>query len=65
MSDYQPILWPSWRFHKTEGARIFESQEELDAAGDGWRDRPFRDDEDSEDDTQEAAPRRGRPRKEQ
>lgn len=30
------LKWPSWRYHKTEDPRIFNSAKELEDAGPGW-----------------------------
>ena len=35
-----PELYPCFRYHEKEGARIFNSQEEYEAAGAGWVDTP-------------------------
>lgn len=32
--------FPVWRYHQTKGGKIFHSQAELDAAGEGWVDSP-------------------------
>lgn len=44
---YEPIKFPSWRFHRTEPARIVNDPIEEEALGDGWADTPaaFADDD--------------------
>lgn len=32
--------YPKWLYHKTEGARVFQSPAEIDAAGPGWTESP-------------------------
>jgi len=32
--------FPTWRYHKKHGARLFQTQEEYDKAGAGWVDSP-------------------------
>jgi hypothetical protein len=39
------MYYPSWRFHRTEPARIIADPTEEEALGEGWRDRPFDADE--------------------
>lgn len=34
------MQFPAWMYHFDDGARLFHSQEELDAAGSGWADSP-------------------------
>jgi len=36
----EKIWFPTWRYKGGESPRIFATQEELDAAGDGWVDNP-------------------------
>ena len=40
VNAYVPIPWPAWRYHPRQLARVFKSQEEVDAAGPGWVDSP-------------------------
>ena len=46
---------PAWRYHPTEGGRIFQTEAELDALRPPWRDRPWAPDETSALVTDEAA----------
>ena len=32
--------FPVWHYHRTKGGKIFYSQAELEAAGEGWEDSP-------------------------
>jgi hypothetical protein len=34
------MQFPRWRYHRTESARVFESLEELEVAGEGWYESP-------------------------
>lgn len=36
----EPIYYPCFRYHPNHEPTIFQNQEELDAAGDGWVDTP-------------------------
>lgn len=38
--EIKVIKFPAWRFAADKEPRIFESAEELEAAGDGWYDSP-------------------------
>jgi len=33
-------IWPSFKYHKQLGAKLFKSKEEFEAAGPGWVDSP-------------------------
>lgn len=33
--------FPAWMYHAQHGARIFETKDELAAAGEGWADAPI------------------------
>lgn len=39
-AEPEPIPYPSWRYHPTEGKRIVESEEADKALGAGWQDSP-------------------------
>lgn len=41
---YMPSVFPSWCYHPTKAGRIFNTPEELAAAGDGWGDKPYSED---------------------
>lgn len=38
MSDHKDF--PKWMYHKDAGSRLFNTQQDLDAAGNGWFDSP-------------------------
>ncbi len=42
MSEKEIICFPTCRYHKEKGNRVFRSQEEIDEAGKGWVDSPAR-----------------------
>jgi hypothetical protein len=37
------MQFPTWLYHSKQEARVFRSQKELDEAGLGWQDTPFKD----------------------
>ncbi len=67
MSD---LIAPSWRYHPTEGAKLFQTVEELNALDASWVDSPEKfpagEPEAADDDADPDVPakKRGRPRKE-
>ena len=37
---YQPVRFPSWRYHPTRGAVLVQTREDERALGPGWVDTP-------------------------
>lgn len=35
------VAYPKWIFHKTEAAKIVQTKEEHEQAGEGWEEAPF------------------------